>query len=151
MVWDDAPETALAWRSGQRSGSLVSQPTSRATSERAERRLRSWTRFTPSAPDGRNHLRHLRLDPDIATYPLEIIAVPTLVMRAPDDPLASYGDARAMAARIPRARFVTVPRGGHVFMHRDQTALAEVARFRRRPRWGSTTTTPSPQRETRGN
>jgi hypothetical protein len=34
-----------------------------------------------------------------------------------------------MAARIPGARFVTVPRGGHVFMHRDQTALAEVTRF----------------------
>jgi pimeloyl-ACP methyl ester carboxylesterase len=68
-------------------------------------------------------------NPDIATYPLEQVAVPTLVVHAPDDPLASYDDARAMAERIPTARFVTVPRGGHVFMHRDQRAVAEVARF----------------------
>jgi pimeloyl-ACP methyl ester carboxylesterase len=68
-------------------------------------------------------------NPDIANYPLEEITVPTLVIHASDDPLASYQDARTMADRIPHARFVTVPRGGHVFMHRDPGALAKVHDF----------------------
>jgi pimeloyl-ACP methyl ester carboxylesterase len=68
-------------------------------------------------------------NPDIATYPLEQISVPTLVVHARDDPLASYEDARAMAECIPHARFVTVPRGGHVFMHRNREALGSVRKF----------------------
>lgn len=68
-------------------------------------------------------------NPDIANHPLEKIAVPTLVVHAVDDPLASHDDARAMAERIPGARFVSVPRGGHVFMHRDERVLATVHRF----------------------
>jgi len=68
-------------------------------------------------------------NPDIARYPFEELAVPTLVVHARDDPLASYDDTRAMAERIPGARFVTVPRGGHVFMHRDENARVEVQRF----------------------
>lgn len=68
-------------------------------------------------------------NPDIATYPVEEITVPTLGVHAVDDRLASYEDARAMVERIPRARFVTVPRGGHVFMHRDERTLAEVHAF----------------------
>ena len=42
-------------------------------------------------------------NPDIANYPLELVTVPTLGVHAPDDPLASYEDARAMVARIPGA------------------------------------------------
>lgn len=68
-------------------------------------------------------------NPDIATYPIEEITVPTLGIHAVDDPLASYQDAHTMVDRIPHARFVTVPRGGHVFMHRDRDALKEVHRF----------------------
>ena len=68
-------------------------------------------------------------NPDIASHPLERIAVPTLVVHARDDPLASYDDARTMAERIPGARFVAVPGGGHVFMHRDEAALAAVWEF----------------------
>ena len=78
-------------------------------------------------------------NPDIANYPVEQIAVPTLGVHALDDPLASYEDARAMVARIPGSRWVRVERGGHVFIHKDQRALAEIVRFlaetdRRSPR-----------------
>ena len=68
-------------------------------------------------------------NPDIARYALEEITVPTLVIHARDDPIASYDDAREMAGRIRGARFVTVPRGGHVFMHHDDAALAVVWEF----------------------
>jgi pimeloyl-ACP methyl ester carboxylesterase len=68
-------------------------------------------------------------NPDIARYPLEDVHVPTLVIHAPDDPLAPYEDAKRMAERIPDARFISVPSGGHVFMHRHEPALVEVRGF----------------------
>ena len=68
-------------------------------------------------------------NPDIATYPLERIPVPTLGVHARDDPLASYEDARAMVARIPGSRWVAVARGGHIFLHKSEEALAQIARF----------------------
>jgi pimeloyl-ACP methyl ester carboxylesterase len=66
-------------------------------------------------------------NPDIANYPLERVAVPTLGVHALDDPLASYEDARAMVARIPGSRWVRVERGGHIFLHHDAHARAEIA------------------------
>jgi pimeloyl-ACP methyl ester carboxylesterase len=68
-------------------------------------------------------------NPEIAKYPLEQIAVPTLGVHAPDDPLADYEDARAMVARVPGSRWVHVERGGHIFLHKDQRACAEIAAF----------------------
>jgi pimeloyl-ACP methyl ester carboxylesterase len=68
-------------------------------------------------------------NPAMATRRLESIDLPTLVVHALDDPLASYSDARAMAERIPTASFRTVRSGGHVFMHRDNNVVAEVREF----------------------
>jgi pimeloyl-ACP methyl ester carboxylesterase len=68
-------------------------------------------------------------NPAIATFPLEEIRVPTLVINAPDDPLAPYEDARRMAERIPNARFISVPSGGHVFMHRHDPTVVRVREF----------------------
>jgi len=42
---------------------------------------------------------------------------------------ASYEDARSMVARIPGSHWVTVERGGHIFIHNDAHALAEIAGF----------------------
>jgi pimeloyl-ACP methyl ester carboxylesterase len=66
---------------------------------------------------------------DIATYPFEEITVPTLVIHAQDDALSPYRDSRAMAARIPGALFITVPRGGHTLTHLDPTARRAVEQF----------------------
>jgi len=66
---------------------------------------------------------------DIASYPFEAITAPTLVVHARDDPLIAYQDSRAMADRIPHARFVTVSQGGHLLIHRDPHARAEIAAF----------------------
>jgi pimeloyl-ACP methyl ester carboxylesterase len=68
-------------------------------------------------------------NPEIATYPLERISVPTLGVHARDDPLASYEDARAMVERIPGSRWVAVARGGHIFLHKSEEALAQIAHF----------------------
>jgi pimeloyl-ACP methyl ester carboxylesterase len=66
---------------------------------------------------------------DIATYPFESITVPTLVVAAEDDTLAPYADSRAMAERIPGARFVSVRRGGHALTQLDAGARRAVAEF----------------------
>jgi pimeloyl-ACP methyl ester carboxylesterase len=57
------------------------------------------------------------------------ITVPTLVVHAEDDALSPYRDSRAMAERIPGARIVTVPRGGHTLTHLDPTARRAVEQF----------------------
>jgi pimeloyl-ACP methyl ester carboxylesterase len=63
-----------------------------------------------------------------AAYELESLAVPTLVVHAEDDPLASFDDARRMAERIPDAVFRSYESGGHlVFGHGDEVADAVTA------------------------
>jgi pimeloyl-ACP methyl ester carboxylesterase len=66
---------------------------------------------------------------DIATYSFESITVPTLVVAAEDDTLAPYRDSRAMADRIPGAKFVSVRRGGHTLTQLDAGACQAVAEF----------------------
>jgi pimeloyl-ACP methyl ester carboxylesterase len=66
---------------------------------------------------------------DIAGYPFESVTVPTLVVGAEDDTLAPYRDSRAMAERIPGARFVSVTRGGHALTQLDEVASRAVAEF----------------------
>ena len=66
---------------------------------------------------------------DIASYPFESIAMPALVIAAEDDTLAPYEDSRAMAGRIPGARFVSVHRGGHALTELDPGARRALAEF----------------------
>ena len=67
--------------------------------------------------------------PCIGTYPLEDIAVPTLVIAAEDDSPAPYADGRAMSGRIHGSVLVTVPRGGHALTHPDPAATAAISHF----------------------
>jgi pimeloyl-ACP methyl ester carboxylesterase len=55
--------------------------------------------------------------------------VPTLVIAAEDDTLAPFRDSRAMAERIPGARFVSVRRGGHALTQLDAGARRAVDEF----------------------
>ena len=66
---------------------------------------------------------------DIASYPFESLTVPTLVVAAQDDTLAPFADSRAMADRIPGARFVSVSRGGHALTQLDAGARRAVDQF----------------------
>lgn len=67
--------------------------------------------------------------PDVNDYPLEEIGVPTLVVHAQDDPLCSHDAAERAAARIPGARFVSVPSGGHLLLGPKRTHPDELAAF----------------------
>jgi pimeloyl-ACP methyl ester carboxylesterase len=64
-------------------------------------------------------------------YTLENITVPTLVIHAVDDSLASYDNARALAERIPGARLLSIPTGGHLLLGDNELVRSEIAKFLR--------------------
>jgi pimeloyl-ACP methyl ester carboxylesterase len=68
-------------------------------------------------------------NPAADRFPLEQLRVPTLVISARDDPLAPYRFAAAAASRIPGARFVTVERGGHLFLGHDADVRKQINAF----------------------
>jgi pimeloyl-ACP methyl ester carboxylesterase len=68
-------------------------------------------------------------NPDVNTYPLERVAVPTLFVHAQDDSLASFDAAVAAADRIPGARLLSLERGGHLMLGQRATTRAAVEPF----------------------
>ena len=67
------------------------------------------------------------MNPEITTCPLDAITVPTLIVHAKDDPLASYDAAVEAASRIPGARLVTLESGGHLQLGQTERVRDEVA------------------------
>lgn len=55
--------------------------------------------------------------------------MPTLIIHAKDDPLASYEAAERAAARIPGARFVSLETGGHLLLGQTGAIQRELASF----------------------
>jgi pimeloyl-ACP methyl ester carboxylesterase len=70
-------------------------------------------------PGTLNDIRHSRLP---FAYPLERIAVPTLVVHGTADQAAPYAQAKALAAAVPGAELLTIEGGEHVsiFTHRAE-------------------------------
>jgi pimeloyl-ACP methyl ester carboxylesterase len=64
-----------------------------------------------------------------AEQALERIAAPTLAVSVEDDRFGTYDAARYMAARIPGARMVGYPTGGHVWVGHDAELFASVDEF----------------------
>lgn len=60
---------------------------------------------------------------------LEDIAVPTLIVHAADDNFAPYQHAVAAADRIPGVEFVTIDKGGHLFLGREAAVRQAVTGF----------------------
>jgi pimeloyl-ACP methyl ester carboxylesterase len=68
-------------------------------------------------------------NPDVDTFALEDIAVPTLVVHSRDDTLASFERAEAAAARIPHAQLLAHDTGGHLMLGRDDETSRAVTAF----------------------
>lgn len=68
-------------------------------------------------------------NPDVDTYPLETINVPTLIVHSRDDTLASFRPAESAAARIPHAQLLAHDSGGHLQLGRGDEAKAAVQTF----------------------
>lgn len=62
-------------------------------------------------------------------YRLETISAPTLLVNAVDDPLAGYERAKTAGRRIPSARLVSIPRGGHIMLGAGDLVRSEIAGF----------------------
>lgn len=72
-------------------------------------------------------------NPEVNDLPLESIAVPTLIVHAKDDPLASFDAAARAAERIPAAKLVGLESGGHLALGQTQRVRSEIARFLETP------------------
>jgi pimeloyl-ACP methyl ester carboxylesterase len=62
-------------------------------------------------------------------YELERISVPTLVMSVADDLFGTFDGARYTAKRVPHARFVEYPNGGHLWVGHQRELISEIAGF----------------------
>jgi pimeloyl-ACP methyl ester carboxylesterase len=65
-------------------------------------------------------------NPVVNRYPLERLSVPTLLIHAKDDPLATYGWASKAAERIPGSILVTLESRGHLGLGRNERMRVEV-------------------------
>jgi 2-hydroxy-6-oxonona-2,4-dienedioate hydrolase len=62
-------------------------------------------------------------------YELERIVAPTLILTTENDLFRTLPGARYTAERIPNARFVSYPTGGHMWVGREAEVSAVVSRF----------------------
>jgi pimeloyl-ACP methyl ester carboxylesterase len=67
--------------------------------------------------------------PDVQAYPLEQLAVPTLIINAKDDGLSAFGNAAQAARRIRRSKLAAIDRGGHLLLGGDDRIREEIAAF----------------------
>jgi pimeloyl-ACP methyl ester carboxylesterase len=70
-------------------------------------------------------------NPDVQTYPLEEISVPTLIINAEDDGLSAFGNAAQASRRITRSKLLTIGHGGHLLLGSETQIQPEIAAFAR--------------------
>ena len=90
----------------------------------------TWTSLFPIAPRKRGVLHDLYVsNPDVQSYPLEEISVPTLIINARDDAMSAYANADLAAPRIRDSRLVSFDHGGHLLLGHDEAVRGCVAEF----------------------
>ena len=101
---------------------------SQAERARVQRMMRD---LLPLSARQRGLVNEAAIAASLEPYPLERITAPTLVISAADDRYGTYASARYTAERIPGARFIGLPDGGHLMAgHTDEVAKALVAFLR---------------------
>lgn len=85
----------------------------------------------PRRPGIRNDTEITNTDVGTAadTYDLESLQVPTLVLHAEDDPLASVEDAERLAELVPDCEFKRFPDGGHLLFGHSQEVMGHMTEF----------------------
>jgi pimeloyl-ACP methyl ester carboxylesterase len=100
-----------------------------ASAEEQERILRIARGTLPVSQRRKGLWNDLAILAALPRYPLERIATPTLVISIEDDLFGIYPGSRSAAERIPGARFVSFPTGGHLWAGRQKEVVSEVTRF----------------------
>lgn len=65
----------------------------------------------------------------LSRYELEQIAAPTLILAMEDCLYGTYQGARYSAEHIPHARFISYPRGGHLWVGHESEVMSEIVDF----------------------
>lgn len=76
-------------------------------------------------------LNDSRLATNPARMPIEQIRAPTLTISLEDDLYGTFAAAQHIAATVPRARLISYPTGGHVWVGHDGEMFAEIDAFLR--------------------
>lgn len=93
---------------------------------RADRIIRG---ILPVSRRTRGLLNDAKLSADPARQDVERIAVPTLAISLDDDRFGTLDGARYLVSRVPDARLVSWPTGGHVWIGHDEELFAEIDSF----------------------
>ena len=83
----------------------------------------------PIAPRARGMMNDGKFSGQPSDLDFSAISVPTLILSAEDDRFGTAATAREIAARMPGARLVIYPTGGHIWLGHDDDLAGEIARF----------------------
>jgi pimeloyl-ACP methyl ester carboxylesterase len=68
-------------------------------------------------------------NPDVQSYPLEELRVPTLIINARDDAMSAYDNAVTAQARIADAQLLSFDRGGHLLLGVEDLIRQRIGDF----------------------
>ncbi len=100
-----------------------------APREEQERVLRMMRSALPLSQRRKGLWNDLVIVASLPRYELERIATPTLVISIENDLFGTYQSSRSAAERMPGARFVSFPTGGHLWVGRQKEVLSEMMKF----------------------
>jgi len=100
-----------------------------ASTEEQERILRIARGALPLSQRRKGLWNDLAIVASQPRYELERIATPALVISTEDDLFRTHSSSRAAAERIPGARFVSFPTGGHLWVGRQKEVVSETTKF----------------------
>jgi pimeloyl-ACP methyl ester carboxylesterase len=100
-----------------------------APADERERVAQMLEHVLPISPRRRGLVNDAAIVASLPRYELERIGVPTLVISTADDLFGTFETARYTADHIPRARFVSYPNGGHLWVGHQKELLSEIIAF----------------------
>lgn len=83
----------------------------------------------PVSPRRLGLLNDVAVISSLPRYELERISAPTLILSVKDDQYGTYDCASYSAEHIPRARFISYPKGGHLWIGHQQEIMNEISNF----------------------
>jgi pimeloyl-ACP methyl ester carboxylesterase len=102
----------------------------RPTPKERERIEQTMDSLFPVHPRKRGVLFDLYVsNPDVQTYALEEISVPTLIINAKDDGLSAFDNAARASTRIRGSKLMAIDQGGHLLLGSETRIQGEISAF----------------------
>ena len=102
----------------------------RPTPKERERIEQTMDSLFPVHPRKRGVLFDLYVsNPDVQTYALEEISVPTLIINAKDDGLSAFDNAARASTRIRGSKLMAIDQGGHLLLGSETRIQEQIAAF----------------------